>query len=214
MSISMLTATKIATIGRRLYARGLIAGGDGNVSARIDAGHIIITPSGRSKGILHPDDMVITDMDGCPQDNYARPSSEIDMHLAVYRFRPDAAACVHAHPPYATAFAVAGQALTEQILPEVVLLVGEIPLTAFASPGTEQVAQSLEPFIADHDAFLLKNHGVVTVGETLEQAYNRMETVEHYARILFLSKQLGHTDRLDEKEIARLETLRHAPEDG
>ncbi len=208
MPISSLVAKKIVFFGKRLYARGLIAGGDGNISARIDSDRIMITPSGVCKGFLSPDDLVIINGQGRHVSGRNKASSESAMHLHIYQKRSDVTVCVHAHPPYATAFAVAGIPLAEKVLPEVVVFVGDIPLADYAPPGTELVARSLDKYIADHNAFLLKNHGLVTVGQTFEEAYNRLETVEHFARILFLARQLGNVDHLDGEEIARLDKIR------
>ena len=152
-------------------------------------------------------DLSIIDMEGNYLSGNRKPSSEKNMHLHLYRNRPDITACVHAHPPYATALSVAGQPLTDPILPEVLLFVGDIPLTEYAPPGTEAVGKSLDQFLKNHNAFLLKNHGSVTVGKNLEEAYNRLEMVEHFARILFLARQLGRVDRLDDAEIERLRQL-------
>ena len=203
-----MIANEIAKLGRIMYKRGLIAGTDGNISARLDNDRVMITPSGKSKGRLDPEDMVVLDNSGRPVSGKQRASSESPLHLHLYRRRPDISACVHAHPPYATAFAVAGVPLTEKILPEVLLFVGNIALTEYAPPGTPRLAQSLDPFITDHNAFLMKNHGLITVGDNLDQAYHRLETVEHYARILFLAKQLGSVNNLDQDEINRLDNIR------
>jgi L-fuculose-phosphate aldolase len=193
-----------------LYERGMIAGTDGNISIRIDKSRVLITPSGRSKGTLKAEDIVIIDLDGNLLEGRHSKSSEFDMHLEVYRIRPDITACVHAHPPFATAFAVAGEKLVSEILPEALLFIGEIALTEFAPPGTARVGQSLAPFLATHQAFLLKNHGVLTIGSTLSQAHNRMETVEHLARISYLARRLGAIDVLPEEEIRRLNDMRRA----
>ena len=203
-----LIANKIAEIGRRLYDKGLIAGLDGNISARID-GNVMITPSGRCKGTLTGDDMIVIDLNGHVISGDNSPSSETSMHLNIYRNRPDIDACVHAHPPYATSFAVAGVPLDSDILPEVVLFVGDIPQVEYAPTGTELLGAAMAKYIAHHDALLLKNHGVVTVGTGLDDAYYRMETVEHFAQILHHAKQLGAVGRLGEPEMQRLKTLRH-----
>lgn len=202
-----LIANKIAEIGRRLYDKGMIAGMDGNISARFD-GNIIITPSGRCKGYLSADDLVVIDEHGRVISGAGKPSSETAMHVTIYRSRPDVQACVHAHPPYATAFAVAGAVLESDILPEVVLVVGEIPLVEYAPTGTDLLGKAIAGHIANHDALLLKNHGVVTVGSDVEEAYFRMETVEHFARILHHAKQLGEVGRLDRSELQRLKDVR------
>lgn len=208
MSLSSLIAQEIVEFGKRLYCRGLIAAGDGNLSVRISDEQIMITPSAKSKGHLSINDLVIIDKDGHRVAGDNLPSSEWRMHARLYEKRSDIAACIHAHPPYATAFSLCGIPLDEKVLPETVLLIGEIPLTEYAAPGTADVGYSLDPYIEGHQAFLLKNHGVTTVGKDLEQAYQRMEAVEHLARVLFLARQLGSIDRLSSEEIERLTKLR------
>jgi L-fuculose-phosphate aldolase len=135
------------------------------------------------------------------------------MHLFAYQRRPDCRACVHSHPPYSTAFAVAGIPLAEDILPEVVVFVGGIPLAEYAPPGTPAVPESLEPFIAEHNAFLLRNHGLLTIGRSMEEALHRHETVEHFARIVHLARQLGNVSRIPAADFARLQQLREHPGD-
>lgn len=208
MALPPNTKDHMIEIGRRLDQKGFIAGADGNISARLPSGHILITPSGISKGRLVPHDLVEITSDGAHLEGSRHASSEKLMHLFVYRRRPDIMACVHSHPPYTTAFAVAGKPLTGDILPEVVIAVGELPLTEYAATGTEEVPQALEPFIDSHNAFLLRNHGLLTIGRTLDEAYNRHETVEHYARIVFLAHQLGGVNSLPHDELRRLEALR------
>jgi L-fuculose-phosphate aldolase len=185
----------------------MIAGSDGNISVRLDKNRIIITPSGKCKGTLAADDMVTVDRAARHIAGKNRASSELMMHLYIYEKRPDIFACVHAHPVYATAFAVAGKPLSARVLPEILLAVGEIALTEYAPPGTEQVGRSLQKYVENHNAFLLKNHGLVTVGENLEQAYQRQEMVEHFARILYLAHGLGKVDQLPDEEIQRLKHL-------
>ena len=195
---------QIIQAGRRLEARGFVAGTDGNISARLGPNRILITPTGMAKGRLTADDLVVVDFDGQRTDGRRNPSSEMGMHLAVYQQRSDIHACVHAHPPYSTAFAVAGQPLPPDILPEVVLFVGPIPLTDYAPPGTSSVADSLNPYLGSHDAFLMRSHGLLTIGKSLESAYNRHETVEHYAHILWIARQLGDWGRIPAADLARL----------
>ncbi|MCP4568679.1 MAG: class II aldolase/adducin family protein [FCB group bacterium] len=208
MSKSEMTAEKIVEIGSRLYKRGLIAGTDGNISALIEPGQVMITPAGRSKDRLEPEEMIVIDDSGQKIAGKLRASSEMAMHLYLYSNRPDIFACVHAHPPFATAFAAAGISLNEKILPEIILSVGNIALTEYAPPGTPALPRSLDPFITDHNAFLLKNHGLVTIGSDLEEAYHRLETIEHFARISYLAKRLGGADVLDTDEVLRLEAIR------
>jgi len=199
---------EIVRVGRRLATRQLIAGTDGNISVRLGPDRIMVTPSGRHKGLIGPDEMVIVDMQGNRIEGSSSASSELGMHLSVYRARAEINACVHAHPPFATAFAVAGMPVPDDVLPEVVLAVGPIALSEFAPPGTKAVAESLEVFVGEHNAFLLKNHGLLTIGRDLEEAINRHETVEHCARIVHLARQLGGINRLPAEEVARLEQLR------
>ncbi len=181
----------IIRFGQQLAEKQMVAGSDGNISARIDETQIVITPSGFAKGRLEIDDLVVVDMSGRVIKGKYQPSSEMAMHLFAYQKRPDIGACIHAHPPYATAFAVAGVKLESDILPEVVVFVGDIPLTAYAPPGTEAVPKALAPFIEKNNAFLLSNHGLLTIGRSLTEAYNRHETVEQYARIIHLARQLS-----------------------
>ncbi|MCP4685723.1 MAG: class II aldolase/adducin family protein [bacterium] len=200
---------EIVKVGRRLAARELISGSDGNISVRLTEDHIMVTPSGRNKGLLEPLEMVIVDREGSKIKGELEASSELAMHLSVYEARPDVRACVHAHPPYATAFAVAGRELPFDVLPEVVVTVGPIALTEYAPPGTAAVAKSLEVYVNEHNAFLLQNHGLLTVGCDLEEACNRHETVEHCAHILHLADQLGEITSLQAEEVARLSKIRN-----
>ncbi|MDZ4723893.1 MAG: class II aldolase/adducin family protein [candidate division Zixibacteria bacterium] len=204
---------QLVSIGKRLAESGLIAGTDGNMSMKLDDDRIMITPKGFSKGHLSPDDLVIVDTNGKKIQGSHDPSSEIAMHLFVYKNRPEVQACVHSHPPYATAFAVAGIPLEIDILPEVVLFVGEIPLTDYAPPGTDAVPKSLEPFIESCSAFLLRNHGLLTIGRTLDEAMQRHETVEHYAKILHHARMLGNLNCIPPNDFARLENIRKKLDD-
>lgn len=208
MGSPFIVRKQIVEAGERLYRRGLVAGTDGNISVRLDDDRIMITPAGIAKGRMAPDDMVIVDINGKHLQGKNEASSESAMHLFVYRNRPEVKACVHAHPPCATAFAVAGIALAEDILPEVVLFVGGIPLTDYAPPGTDAVPRSLEPHIESNNAFLLRNHGLLTIGQSLDEAYNRHEMVEHFAKIVTLARQLGNVDSIPSEDFARLEKMR------
>ncbi len=201
---------ELVQIGQRLYARGFIAGTDGNISVRLDQDRILVTPSGLNKGRLAPDELVVVDLAGKKLQGHLSPSTEIAMHLYVLRERPDIMACVHAHPPYATAFAVSGKRLPDNVLPEVIISVGDIPLTDYAPPGTEAVPQAIAPYVVSCNAFLLRNHGLLTVGRSLEEAYNRLETVEHYAQILHLAHQLGNVNHIPQDDYKRLEDIRRS----
>jgi L-fuculose-phosphate aldolase len=167
----------LASVGRMLHVQGFVAATEGNISVRLDSRHIMITPTGFSKGLMHPEDMVIVDCDGRKSKGDANPSSEIGMHLTIYRSRPDVEAVVHAHPCTATGFASAAMALDQPLCSEIVMTLGTVPLAPYATTGTVQLSEALEPFIARHDAILMANHGVVTYGSDLEQAYLRMEAV-------------------------------------
>lgn len=199
---------EVVTIGQRLAQRGMVAGTDGNISVRLDADRILITPSGVAKGYLTAEDLVLVDISGKKLQGKPEPSTEMRMHLFVYQNRPEIQACVHAHPPYSTSFAVAGLELPDDILPEVVLFVGKIPLTDYAPPGTDEVPRSLAPHIESTNAFLLRNHGLLTIGRSLDEAYNRMETVEQLAKITHLARQLGAVNSLPSDDFCRLEKIR------
>ncbi|MEP0828532.1 MAG: class II aldolase/adducin family protein [bacterium] len=201
---------QIIEIGRRLYDKGFIAGVDGNLSIRLNSREILITATGISKGFLVPEDVVIVDYSGKTLSGDRKPSSEMKMHLAVYNGRENVHACCHAHPPYATAFSVVEKILPPNILPEVILTLGQIPLVEYAPPGTAAVPRALEKYLKEHDGFILTNHGVLTLGRNLFEAFYRMETVEHYAKIIYIAEQSGKLNFLDLDEVRRLEKLRES----
>lgn len=198
----------IASVCRKLWERGLVAGQDGNVSARLDAARILITPAGLSKGDVGPDDLVVVGRDGTPERDGPPPSSEMLLHLRAYDRRDDVAAVVHAHPPTATAFALAGETLPDDALPEVTVLLGPVPLVAYAVPGSAALADAFEPFWAAHDTFLMANHGAMTLGDSLLRAHQRMETLEHAARIILTARTLGPLVRLGPDQVRALTALR------
>lgn len=202
---------KIVDIGRRLYQQGLIAAAEGNISARVDDGRILVTPAGMCKGMMSPADLVVLGSDGRKMSGSRQPSTEVRMHLTALTKRSDVGACVHAHPPYATAFAVAGIPLDGPILPEVVTTIRSVPLAEYATPSTAAVGASIEPLLETSDAILLKNHGVLTVGADLESAFRNMETVERFAQIVWLARALGHVDTLPADEVHRLLELSRSP---
>ena len=189
-------ADAVVTVCRRLYERGLIAGQDGNVSARLGADRLLVTPAGLSKIDVTADDLVVVTAGGEHVAGSRRPSSELGMHLRIYAMRADVGAVVHAHPPTATGFAVAGESFVADVLPEIIFQLGRVPLVPYATPGTPAVAEGLAPYILEHDAFLLANHGATTVGESLLVAHQRMESLEHAARILLAARQLGRVTTL------------------
>jgi L-fuculose-phosphate aldolase len=197
-------SAEIVLVCRRLYERGLIAGPDGNVSARLEDGSILVTPSALSKVDVCADDLVIVDSVGRVLDGQRRPSSELRMHLRIYARRSDVRAVVHAHPPTATGFAVAGESFMAPVLPEVILQMRVVPLVGYATPGTDALADLFDPLLDNHDAFLMANHGATTLGATLEQAHQRMESLEHAARILLVAKTLGRVNELSIMDVQAL----------
>jgi len=201
------TRREIVEIGRRLWERGYVASNDGNISARL-GDRVLVTPTGLSKGFLKPADIVVVSTAGDRLEGAAEPTSELPMHLAVYRARADVRAVVHAHPPKATGFAVAGVPLAQCVLPEVVLTLGQVPLAGYATPSTEEVARSIGEFIPNHNAILLSNHGALTLGRDLMQAYYRMETVEHFAEITLAAKALGGPSPLSSDDVRKLLSVR------
>jgi L-fuculose-phosphate aldolase len=207
-------AEEIVTVCRRLYDRGLIAGQDGNVSVRLDSGHILVTPAGLSKVDVTPDTLVELTPEGARVTDGLAPSSEVGMHLCIYRARSDVRAVVHAHPPVATAFGVSGRDFMDAVLPEVIFHLGSVPLVPFALPGTPALGDAMAPFLADHDAFLLASHGATTVGPSLRLAHQRMESLEHAARILHAASTIGPTTRLRDEDVAALRRAREAARAG
>jgi L-fuculose-phosphate aldolase len=198
----------IVEVGRRLYARGYTASNDGNISVRLDAGRLLMTPTSVCKGFMTPEMMCITDLEGRKLAGDRGPSSEILMHLEVYRQRPDAQAVVHAHPPTATGFAVAGIPLTRAVLAEVVTTLGSIPIAEYATPSTTELPEAVRRYVKAHDGMLLANHGALTLGKDLFGAYYKMETIEHFAHISLVARMLGGERLLTQQEVDRLQGLR------
>ncbi|PYV46344.1 MAG: class II aldolase family protein [Acidobacteria bacterium] len=194
---------------RRLHERGFIAACDGNLSVRLDRHRVLVTPTAMSKGMMKPADLVIVDMAGRKLEGRREVTSEIGMHLLIYRMRPDIHGIVHAHPRTATGFAAAGIALDQPLVCEVVIGLGQIPLAPYGTPGTPELAATLEPLIPDFDAILMANHGVVTYGADLQSAYMKMETVEHFAQIALVSHLLGRQQPLEGAEIEKLVVARN-----
>src|SRR3954453_1829669 len=194
----------IVRYGRMLHERGFVAAMDGNLSVRLKEDLVLVTPTCLSKGSMRSTDMVIVDMEGQRISGRRNVTSEIGMHLLIYRLRADVQAICHAPPPTATGFAAAGMALTEPLVCEVVMGLGTIPLARYGTPGTSELAQTLEPYVPNYDAILMSNHGVVTYGDTLERAYMKMETVEHFAEIALVTHLLGRQQPLKQGEIEKL----------
>ena len=199
----------VCRVGKLLYDRGYVAANDGNISVKVGEDRLLITPSGISKGRMTPEMLLVTDLDGEVIEGDRHPSSEGKMHLEVYRGRADVNAVVHAHPPVSTAFAVCRRGLETPYLSELVAGLGQVPCTpSFAMLSTEEVPQSVRPYLADHNALLLANHGALAWGGDLWEAFDRLETVEHTAKIVLNAQLLGGGVPLTEEEVARLQGLR------
>jgi L-fuculose-phosphate aldolase len=201
---------QLVRFGAMIHQQGWVAATDGNLSVRLDDATILTTPTGISKGMMQPEDMVLIDLEGRKLAGTRNPSSESLMHLTIYRTRPDVRAVVHAHPPVATGFACAGVPLDQPLCAEVVVTLGAIPLAKYATTGTPQLSESLLPYLPDYDAILLANHGAVTYGCDLESAYLKMETVEHFAKVVLTTIQIGRHNNLSEENIRKLLEARAA----
>src|SRR6266849_3922920 len=204
MSREHQSRREIVQIGRMLHERGFIAATDGNLSVRLDRRRVLITPTGMSKGAMRPSDLVVADMAGRRLKGKREVTSEVGMHLLIYRMRPDIQAIVHAHPRTATGFAAAGIALNQPLVCEVVIGLGQIPLAPYGTPGTPELARTLEPLVPQYDAILMANHGVVTYGTSLRCAYMKMETVEHFAQITLVTHMLGQQQLLTRRDLEKL----------
>jgi len=197
----------IVEIGKLLYERSYVVSSDGNVSIRLSEDRVLATPTMMCKGRMCEDDLAVTDMDGKPvSDKLA--SSELAMHLLIYKMRPDIKAVCHAHPPHGTAFAVAGLAIDKPILSEVILTLGCVPLTGYGTPSTDELTDAMKPYVAHHNALLMANHGAVAYGEDLWQAFDRLETLEHTAKIAILAKALGGANDLPKGAVEKLIKIR------
>ena len=195
-------ARRMALCCRQLAARGLIAGRDGNLSVRIGPDRVMVTPSGFIKSLVTAADMVEVDSSGTPRGRTSRkPTSELELHLRILRHRPDVQAVVHAHPPAATGFAVAGEAIPANLLPELIFVVGPVALVPYGTSGTRDLGEQVVPFLDKHDALLLANHGAVTMGRSLDEAWIRMESLEHSARIILAARQIGQPQPLSPEAI-------------
>jgi L-fuculose-phosphate aldolase len=195
---------EIVRFGRLLHERGCVAATDGNLSVRLGENAILATPTGMCKGMLDPSDLVTVDMSGRKLDGAREVSSEIAMHLQIYKLRPDVHGIVHAHPPTATGFAAAGMPLNQALISEIVLSLGCVPLAPYATPGTRELTDHMAPLIPHYNAILMANHGVVTYDTDLLRAYMNMETVEHFAQIALVAHQLGRQQLLSREEVHKL----------
>lgn len=197
----------LITVCRKLAEHGFVAATDGNVSIRLEDGTVLVTPSGRSKAEVEEEELIVVGLDGRVVEGIGRASTEFGMHALIYRKRPDIKGIVHAHPVHATAFAAARIPLDRPIFPEVIVTLGKIPLADYSTPSTAAVSKAIEPLVGDFDAILLANHGVVTCGATLDDAYYKMEKVEHTAAINLIVRQLGGAKELTRKEVEELASI-------
>ena len=199
---------QICDIGRRMYDREFVAANDGNISIRISENEVWTTPTGVSKGFMTPDMMVKVDLNGKVLEGRLKPSSELKMHIKVYKERPDVKSVVHAHPLTATALATAGIPLDKALLPEAIITLGIVPVSQYATPSTEEVPESIAKYLKDYNAVLLANHGALTWGRDIFEAYYRMETVEFYSKIVLTTKLIGHANELPCNKVGDLLEIR------
>ncbi len=203
---------QICEIGKRIYNQGMVASNDGNISVKLNDNEFLCTPTGVSKGFMTPEYICKVDANGkVIQANAGfKPSSEIKMHMRVYKNRPDVNAVVHAHPLYATGFAIAGIPLTQPIMPEAVIALGCVPIAEYGTPSTEEIPDAVEKYLQSFDAVLLENHGALTFSDSLLNAYHKMESVEFYAKLLYISKQIGGPQELSKAQVERLYEIRRS----
>ena len=198
----------ICDIGRRIWTRGFVAANDGNISVKLDDNHLLTTPTGVSKGFMTPDMIIKVDRQGKKISGRLEPSSELKMHLAVYEMRPDVNSVVHAHPPHATAFAVTGMPIYKPIMPVVIICFVWIPVAPYGTPSTEELAETIRDHLGCHDAVLLENHGALTVGTDLTNAYFKMETIELTAQISLIARMLGGEREISPENVDKLIEVR------
>lgn len=201
---------QMCDVCHKMWQLGWVAANDGNVSVKLPDGNFLATPTGISKSFITPDKLVVIDSEGKVIDGLPgyKPSSEIKMHLRCYRERPDVGSVVHAHPPTATGYAVAGKSMDEYSMIETVIAIGSIPLTPYGTPSTDEVPEAITPYLQEHDVMLLQNHGALTVGADLITAYYRMETLELYAKISLTAHLLGGAQEISREKIDVLMDLR------
>lgn len=200
---------EICEYGKRIYNNGFVAANDGNISVKVDDNTYFATPTGVSKGYMTPDMICKVDGQGNLKEPCKwKPSSEFKMHLKVYQERPDVKSVVHAHPPIATSFAIAGIPLDKLIMPEAVIFLGSVPIAQYGTPSTMEIPDSLEPYIQEHDAILLANHGALSFGCDLNTAFFRMESTEFYAKLFLYARLLGGEKEIPCGEVKKLVELR------
>ena len=199
---------QICEVGRRVWQKNWVAANDGNISMRLGDEFVITTPTGVSKGFMTPDMLLKVDLDGNVRGGYLKPSSEIKIHIEAYKRRDDKRAVVHAHPPVCTGYAVANIPLDFQTLPEIIITLGRVPLAQYGTPSTTELSDSISELIVCHDAVLLANHGAMTLGKDVMDAYYNMERVEHFASISLVAHQLGRMQPISEPDVKKLENIR------
>ena len=201
---------QICDIGKRIYDRGMVAANDGNISVKLSDNEFLCTPTGVSKGFMTPDYICKVDANGkvIQANGNFKPSSEIKMHMRVYKERPDVRSVVHAHPAYATSFAIAGIPLTQPIMPEAVIALGCVPIAEYGTPSTEEIPDAVSKYLQYYDAVLLENHGALSYSDSLLAAYHKMESLEFYAQLLYQANQLGGPKELSESQVKRLYEIR------
>ena len=211
MAVNELELKKlICDIGKRIYDRGMVAANDGNISVKLNENEFLCTPTGVSKGFMTPEFICKIDAKGnlLEATEGFRPSSEMKMHLRVYENRPDVGAVVHAHPRFATSFAIAGIPLSKPIMTEAVVALGCVPIAPYATPSTQEVPDSIEPYLEHFDAVLLEKHGALTWSTDLLSAYMKMESVEFYAELAYRARQLGEVKELSKEQVEKLHEVR------
>lgn len=199
---------EMCEVGRRVYNKGFAAANDGNISYRLDENRVLCTPTRVSKGFMKPDDLCIVDMDGNQVSGKRKRSSEILLHLTIMKHRPDVRSCVHCHPPHATAFAVAHEPIPKCTMPEFEVFLGEVAITPYETPGGQKFADTVIPYVKDTDVILLANHGTITAGTDLMDAYFKTEIIDAYCRILLLARQLGAVHYYSDEKAAELLRLK------
>lgn len=201
---------QICEIGKRIYMNGFVAANDGNITVKLNNEEIITTPTGVSKGFMTPEMLIKVDMNGnvLSKDSMYKPSSEIKMHIRVYKEREDVRSVVHAHPPYATSFAIVGKPLTKPIMPEAVITLGCVPIAEYGTPSTEEIPDAIAKYLQNYDALMLENHGALTYGHDLINAYYKMESLEFYAKLTFITTLLGGPKELSENQVNSLYEIR------
>ncbi len=201
---------QICDIGKRIYDRGMVAANDGNISVKISDNEFLCTPTGVSKGFMTPEYICKVDAKGnvLQANGNFKPSSEIKMHMRVYKERPDVQSVVHAHPVYATSFAIAGIPLTQPIMPEAVIALGCVPIAEYGTPSTEEIPDAVSKYLQHFDAVLLENHGALAYSDSLLAAYHKMESLEFYAQLLFQARMLGGPKELSNQQVQKLYEIR------